>query len=86
MWHDFVNNSLSLFLSTVHTFLIEFLLWWCVQHKSAYLPSQLEQFVGCWNNSYFINKFDEILEDFYHHEPQYSETTIEEIDPVTGAK
>lgn len=25
-------------------------------------------------------------EDFYHQEPQYTETTVEEIDPVTGAK
>ncbi|XP_049819591.1 ankyrin-3-like isoform X5 [Aethina tumida] len=25
-------------------------------------------------------------EDFYHHDPQYTETKTEEIDPVTGAK
>ncbi|XP_066256212.1 ankyrin-3-like isoform X3 [Euwallacea similis] len=25
-------------------------------------------------------------EDFYHQEPQYTETTTEEIDPITGAK
>ncbi|XP_030749087.1 ankyrin-3-like isoform X3 [Sitophilus oryzae] len=25
-------------------------------------------------------------EDFYHQEPQYTESTVEEIDPITGAK
>ncbi|KAH1010689.1 hypothetical protein HUJ05_004945 [Dendroctonus ponderosae] len=37
-------------------------------------------------NQSILLTIHDALEDFYHQEPQYTETTIEEVDPVTGAK
>lgn len=57
-----------------------------VKDKKRDIISLVSSFIGFIYFFVILTAWCAFLEDFYQQEPQYTVTTTEEIDPVTGAK